>query len=131
MGTLLGEVKFTLLDVCILCWKKLSLQSLNILFQTCFWRWQGRATVFHKLAENDGTLIWDSDDSDYDDSAKSVYIFGIDQYANQKILSSFVLLNACPNLLADFLQVVYVKEVPLILLREASPNLCFRANHIY
>ena len=47
----------------------------------CIWRWQGQANTYHRLAENDGILIWDSDQEDYNDDAKSVAMFGLNQYA--------------------------------------------------
>ena len=57
------------------------------------WRWQGQANMHNRLTENDGILIWDSDHEDYDDDAKSVAMFGLDQYAQSKaattVLSDF------------------------------------------
>ena len=50
----------------------------------CIWRWQGRANMHNKLIENDGISIWDSEHEDYDDDAKSVAVFGLDQYAQLK-----------------------------------------------
>jgi hypothetical protein len=49
--------------------------------------------MHNRLTENDGILIWDSDHEDYDDDAKSVAMFGLDQYAQSKaattVLSDF------------------------------------------
>ena len=59
----------------------------------CMWRWQGQANVHNRLTENDGILIWDSEHEDYDDDAKSVAMFGLDQYAQ---------LKASTTMLSDF-----------------------------
>ena len=40
--------------------------------------------MHNKLTGNDGILIWDSEHEDYDDDAKSVAMFGLDQYAQSK-----------------------------------------------
>ena len=97
LESLLSKDKITLLRICAFTLKMIALQSLNTLFQTCFWRWQGQANVCLKLAENDGIWNWDSDDSAFDDDAKTVALFGNDQYAKLKVLSDFILMIASPN----------------------------------
>ena len=54
------------------------------------WRWQGQANVHNRLTENDGILIWDSEDEDYNDDAKSVAMFGLDQYAQSRALTTML-----------------------------------------
>ena len=56
----------------------------------CIWRWQGQANMHHRLIENDGILIWDSDHEDYNDDAKSVAMFGLKQYAQLKAATTIV-----------------------------------------
>ena len=116
LESLLSKDKITLFRVCAFTLKMIDLQSLNILFQTCFWRWQGQANVCLKLAENNGVLNWDSDDSAFDDDAKTVALFGTDQYAKLKVLSDFICFSkpfASPSLFNEISQVIYVKEASL------------------
>ena len=45
---------------------------------------------FYRLLENDGILVWDSDDDDYDDDAKALAMFGTNQYVSLKTSTSMV-----------------------------------------
>ena len=44
--------------------------------------------MFHRLLENKGILVWDSDHEDYDDDAKALALFGTDQYVTLKASAS-------------------------------------------
>ena len=108
--------KITLFRICFFALSVIDLQSLNILLQTCFWRWQGQTNAFFRLAENNGVVICDSDDSAFDDDARTVSLFGTEQYAGLKVLSDFICFSkpfASPSLFSELSQVIYVNEASL------------------
>ena len=53
-----------------------------------------KLNVHYIMAENNGSLVWDSDHSDYSDDAKVVAMFGVNQYATLKAAATVINFGA-------------------------------------